>query len=80
MINQIIGITLFVIWTAIVYMWSIRSCGGIIKEQDKVLKQLTNKLDEMDERLRLRINQNDTLLQTIDILNKQIQEVKNDSK
>lgn len=76
MINQIIGITLFVMWTAIVYRWSIGSCGRIIKEQDKVLKQLTNKLDEMDERLRLRINQNDTLLQTIDILNKKIQEGK----
>lgn len=74
MINSIISITLFAIWTAIVYRWSIGSCGRIIKEQDKVLKQLTNKLDEMDERLRLRINQNDTLLQTIELLNKQIQE------
>ena len=60
MTNSIISITLFVIWTAIVYRWSIGSCGRIIKEQDKALKLLTNKLD--------------TLLQTIDILNKHIQE------
>ena len=39
-------------------------------------KKMKAQCEEMSERLKLRINQNDTLLQVIDELNKKLQEVK----
>ncbi len=48
----------------------------IIDEQNANNKKMKAQCEEMSERLKLRINQNDTLLQVIDELNKKLQEVK----
>lgn len=76
---MIANILFFIAYTALI-MWLLgfrcRDLLKIVDEQNKNNKKMMEQCEEMSERLKLRINQNDTLLQVIDELNKKLQEVK----
>ena len=76
---MIANILFFVGYTALI-MWLLGfKCRDLMKTVDKQNannKKMMAQCEEMSERLKLRINQNDTLLQVIDELNKKLQEVK----
>ena len=73
---MIANILFFIGYTILVFIIS----GIRIKGLLDILHKQEERYDDCVKRLKLRSEQNDTLLQIIDELNKKLQEVTNDSK
>ena len=73
---MIANILFFIGYTILVFILASRR----VKELLDILHKQEERYDDCVKNLKLRGEQNETLMQIIDILNKKLQEVKNDSK